>query len=240
MPYRTFDARQIVDALGELWPYAGVSLLILLLAAAFGVLLGLLCAFLLNGKSRVLYWLTRLFMRFMRGAPAVVLLLLVFYGLPVLWQAIGFSEVKQINRFVAVVITFSLIASAQLANVFTAAYLAIPKAQKEAAVAVGYDTKTRFFRVILPQAARYALPNMANTLSWLIKEGAIAYTIGVIDLVGKAQLRISAQYGGHAIETYIALAILFFVLIRLLEVGFKRIEIRTSKHLIVSGAKRHE
>lgn len=231
MSYRTFEARQIVDALGVLLPYVGVSLLILLVATAIGMFLGLILSLMLLGKRRGLYWLARVFMRFMRGAPAVVLLLLVFYGLPVLWTGIGLPKLTQISRLLAVVVTFALIASAQMANVFTAAYRAIPKSQRDAATAVGYTAMARFIHVILPQGIRNALPNLANTMTWLLKEGAVAYTIGVIDVVGRAQLRISANYGGYALETYIALAIIFFVLIRIIELLFLWLEKRASRHL---------
>ncbi|HHT44221.1 MAG TPA: ABC transporter permease subunit [Fastidiosipila sp.] len=237
MSYRTFDARQIVDALGVLLPYVGISLLILLISTVIGMLLGLLLASMLVGRHRALTLFARVFMRFMRGAPAVVLLLLVFYGLPVLWTGIGLPAISQISRFVAVIITFALIASAQMANVFTAAYRAIPQSQRDAAIAVGYTASARFFRVILPQGIRNALPNLANTITWLLKEGAVAYTIGVIDLVGRAQLRISANYGGFALETYIALAIIFFLLIRIIELSFHFIEKKASRHLSMTGHK---
>ncbi|HHU11842.1 MAG TPA: ABC transporter permease subunit [Clostridiaceae bacterium] len=232
MNYRTFNVNEVASAAKDLLPHAGTSILILLAALAGGILMGLLLTFLLHARSPVLSLIARIYLRVLRGAPAVVLLLLVFYGLPVLFSLIGIGTLTQTNRLFAVILTFALMASAQMANVFTAAYGAIPKNQLEAAKAVGYTVRNRFFHVWLPQGLRLALPNLANTATWLLKEGAVAYTIGVLDLVGHAQLRISSQYGGGAVETYTALALIFFVLIRLIEVLFHGLERRASVHLV--------
>lgn len=235
MNYRTFQIEEVFRAVGDLWPYAATSLLILAAALAAGMLLGLLLAFMLQAGGRVVSLPARLYLRILRGAPAVVLLLLVYYGLPQVLQRLGLSEAAQINRLAAVIVAFALIASAQMANIYTAAYGAIPAAQREAAKAVGYTDRDRFLRVLLPQGIRLALPNLANTATWLLKEGAVAYTIGVIDVVGRAQLRISARFGGAAMETYAALALIFFILIRAIELLFRLIETRASRHVNRGG-----
>lgn len=231
MTYRTFDLTQIAVILRGLLPFLSTTLFIVLVSMTAGILLGLGMTWILTRPARVPRFLVRLFLRVMRGAPAVVLLLLVYYGLPALLRLVGMTTMTQTSRLFAVIATFSLIASAQMTNVFTAAYRAIPTAQTDAAKAAGYASHHRFSHLYVPQGLRLALPNIANTITWLLKEGAIAYTIGIMDVVGRAQWQINQGYGAYAVETYIALAIIFFVLIRLIEAIFGYLERRQKVRL---------
>lgn len=222
---------QIPVIVRGLLPFLGTTLFVVITSMAVGIAIGLCLTWLLNRPARLPRFFVRLFLRIMRGAPAVVLLLLVYYGLPALLRLAGMATISQTDRLFAVVATFSLIASAQMTNVFTAAYRAIPLSQIDAAKAAGYAPYRRFFHLYVPQGLRLALPNIANTMTWLLKEGAIAYTIGIMDVVGRAQWQINQGYGAYAVETYIALAIIFFVLIRFIELVFGLLERRQKVRL---------
>lgn len=65
-----------------------------------------------------------------------------------------------------------------------------------------------FYQVMLPQAALIALPNFGNSTINLLKEGALAYTIGLIDLIGKGNLIIAQNFGAYSIEIYLACMII--------------------------------
>ena len=90
-----------------------------------------------------------------------------------------------------------------------AAYLSVDHGQYEAAVSIGLSSFTALRRIVLPQAAVVALPNFGNSVLNLMKEGSLAYTIGLIDLLGEGNLIISRQYGGSALEVYIAVGIIY-------------------------------
>lgn len=108
-------------------------------------------------------------------------------------------------------------------------YLSVPKGQKEAALTSGLTEVQAFKRIILPQAFVVSIPNLGNSFISLLKEGSLAYTIGLIDLMGKGNMIISMNFGGYAIETYIAQAIIYWVLTFILEQLFKLAEKRFSK-----------
>ena len=108
-------------------------------------------------------------------------------------------------------------------------YLAVPAGQREAALTSGLTEKQSFIRIMLPQAFVVSLPNFGNSLIALLKEGSLAFTIGLIDVMGKGNLIISMNFGGYALETYTALAIIYWVLTILLEQLFKIIEKHFSK-----------
>ena len=74
-----------------------------------------------------------------------------------------------------------------------------------------------------------ALPNLGNSLIALLKEGSLAFTIGLIDVMGSGNLIISRNYGAYALETYIALAIVYWGLTLIIERTFCYLEKRYSK-----------
>jgi len=85
---------------------------------------------------------------------------------------------------------------------------------------------------MLPQAAIIALPNFGNSTINLLKEGSLAYTIGLVDMIGRGTLVIAQNYGAYAIEIYFAAMLIYWVLVLLLEQGFalveKRLDVGTS------------
>ena len=84
-------------------------------------------------------------------------------------------------------------------------------------------------RIVIPQAFVIAIPNLGNSLIALLKEGSLAYTIGLIDMMGSGNLIISRNYGAYALETYIALAIIYWGLTLLIENLFKFLEKQFSR-----------
>lgn len=111
---------------------------------------------------------------------------------------------------------------------FRSAYLAVPKGQYEAAVTIGLSPWKAFLTVVMPQAAVIALPNFGNSVINLLKESALAYTIGLIDLLGRMNLIISQNYGAYGIELYAACMLIYWMVNILLERTFLFAEKRLS------------
>jgi len=116
-----------------------------------------------------------------------------------------------------------------MSEVIRSAILAIDKGQFEAAVSVGLTPWQAYRRIIFPQAFVVALPNFGNGLIAILQEGALAYTIGFIDIVGKANLIISSNFNSHALEIYIALAVIYWVISIVIEKVFDLLEKAFSK-----------
>ena len=86
-------------------------------------------------------------------------------------------------------------------------------------------TEFQAFRLLIfPQAFAVALPNLGNSLIALLKEGSLAYTIGLVDVMGKGNLFISMNFGAYAVETYTALAFIYWMLTISIEQIFGRLE----------------
>ena len=99
-----------------------------------------------------------------------------------------------------------LLFAAIIAEVFKASYQAIPKGQMEAGVSIGLTPSQTFWRIIFPQAFQVALPNMTTAILNLMRDAALAYTIGFVDVMGAGNLLISRNLGNYSLETYTAVA----------------------------------
>lgn len=129
---------------------------------------------------------------FVRGVPELVLLLLIYYGLPTLIQntagGMGVDLTLSINPFVAGIGTLTVIYAAFACEVFRAAYLALPPGQREAAYALGLKRWVTFRKVELPQMMRYALPGLGNVWMVLVKATALISIIQLPELMRNADI----------------------------------------------------
>ena len=133
-------------------------------------------------------------------------------------------DMDNLSRAIFVIITFTLLFGAYVSEVFRSAYETVDRGQYEAAVTIGLSPEQAFFRVMLPQAAVIALPNFGNSVINLMKESALAYTIGLIDLLGRTNLIISKNYGAYGVELYVACLLIYWALSFLIEQAFLRME----------------
>jgi L-cystine transport system permease protein len=179
----------------NLWPMlqATVTKTLPLTAISFGIglVIALFVALARISRLTPLSWLARAYVSVIRGTPLLVQLFIVFYALP------QFDIV--IDPFPAAVIAFSLNVGGYAAEVIRAAILSIPKGQWEAAQTIGMHYPTTLRRIILPQAARTAVPPLSNTLISLVKDTSLASTILVTELLRVAQLAAAPTFDFFAL-----------------------------------------
>ena len=204
-----FDFFYLLEQIPKLVPYLDVTFLVLILTLFFGTILGFALAVWKLGKNLILRKLAYAFTTAMRCTPSIVLLFLVYYGLPALASILAF-DLNDLSKIFFVVTAFSLSFGNVMSEIIRTSYLAVEKGQYEAAVSVGLTRFDAFRRIILPQAAVVALPNIINSILTLLKEGSLAYTIGLIDVMGKANLLIAMNYEAHALETLLALSFIYW------------------------------
>lgn len=210
------------DYLPSLLEGAGLTLGVALLSLAVAIVLGLIGCFAKLSRLRLLRWPAQWYTTIVRGIPDLVLVLLVFYGVPVvvndLFARFGLEVVVDPPPFVAGVLTIGFIFGAYLAEAFRGAYLAVPPGQREAALAYGMTPWQAARRVQLPQMLRHALPGVSNNWLVLIKSTAIVSVIGLHDLMTRG-----AQAAGTTKEPFVfytAVALIYLVFTSLSELLF--------------------
>ena len=224
---RPFNPMKIPEFIPQLLPFLSVTLAIMLATVFFGGILGFILAF-CKLKGIVSAKIAQAYIYIIRCIPSIVMLFMVYYGLPKFLLVFNI-DINNYDRAFFVILTFSLLFAASMAEVFRTAYIAIDKGQTEAALSIGLTPLQAFIRIVFPQALVVALPNFTNALINLMKEGALAYTIGLIDLMGKGDLIIYNNQGAYNLETYIALSLIYWAMTIIIEKTFMHLEMRLSR-----------
>ena len=167
----------------SLWPLLEGMILgtIPLTAISFvlGIVIALFVALARISSLRILRGIAATFISLIRGTPLLLQLFIIFYGLP------SFGIV--FDPWPSAIIAFSLNVGGYAAETIRAAIQSIPKGQWEAASTIGLTRAQTLRSVILPQAARVAVPPLSNTLISLVKDTSLASAVLVTEIIRKAQ-----------------------------------------------------
>ncbi|SCB84337.1 cystine transport system permease protein [Kosakonia oryzendophytica] len=183
---------------------AGLKFTIPLTLSSFvlGLTLGFVIALLRLYGPGFLKPVVRFYVWLIRGTPLLVQLFLIFYALP--------SAGITIDAFPAAVIGFTVNIGAYTSEVIRATLLAVPKSQWEAAHAISMTWAQSLRRIILPQAARIAVPPLSNTFISLVKDTSLASVITVPEMFLSAQQIAAVTYEPLILYSEAAVIYLFF------------------------------
>ncbi|MEJ6017970.1 amino acid ABC transporter permease [Aeromonas caviae] len=202
------------------WPLLSAGLiftvLLTLITFVLGIVLGLSVALARLYGPAPLVMLVRFYVWLIRGTPLLVQLFLIFYGLP--------SAGIVLDAFTAAVIGFTLNIGAYSSEIIRATLAAIPKGQWEAAYSIGMNWPQVMWRVILPQAARIAVPPLSNTFISLVKDTSLAAAVTVPELFQAAQRLASVTY--EPLILYIETALIYLMFSSVLSTLQDRLEQR--------------
>lgn len=170
-------------------------------------------------RYRFISWPTSALVTILRGLPELLVVLFIFFGsTQVLFLITG--DFVDVSPFLSGVIALSLIFAAYAAQTLRGALKAVPNGQREAASALGISKSHAFFRIVLPQAVRHALPGLTNQWLVLLKDTALVSLIGVTDLLKQAQLTAAAT---HESFTWYASAAAVYLVITLITQRFVKV-----------------
>ncbi|SEP82407.1 arginine/ornithine transport system permease protein [Faunimonas pinastri] len=190
---------------GSILAAGGVTLSLAFVSLLLAVLIGMAGAFAKLSSSRPLRMTATVYTSFIRGIPDLVMMLLVFYSVPALlnqWvQGMGWDMTIEFSPFGAGAATLALIFGAYMTETFRGALMNIPKGQLEAAQAYGLARPRIFWRILLPQMMRLALPGFTNNWLVMTKATALVSLLGVQDVMFRA--RGAAEATGKPFSFYI-------------------------------------
>lgn len=195
-----------------------VSLEIFFLTLLFALPLALPVAFGRMSKNRGISALVNGYLLIMRGTPLILQLIFVYFA-P--YYLFGVSY----DRFIAVVVAYVINYAAYFAEIYRGGIESIPRGQYEAAKVLGFSRMQTFFRIVLPQVVKRILPSTANEVITLVKDTALAQTIGVAELFRVAQNASARQFSTMPI--FIA-GIFYFLMNWVVSAAFSRFEKKLS------------
>ena len=158
--------------------------------------------------------LVNIYIQIMRGTPLILQLIFVYFA-P--YYILGVSY----DRFTAVIIAFVINYAAYFAEIYRSGLQAIDKGQYEASRVLGFNKIYTFFHIILPQVFKIILPALAGEVITLVKDTALAQTIGVAELFRAAQNAASREFSTMPI--FIA-GVFFFVMNYIVSKFFNKVE----------------
>ncbi|WP_246005674.1 amino acid ABC transporter permease [Companilactobacillus insicii] len=193
-------------------PYTlGLSLLTFIL----GNILGILITALGMIPNKIVKKIVRIYISFIRGVPALVILFILYFGLP-----------YQLSALTATIICFTLTSSAFISEIYRGAISGVDAGQWDAAYTLDLDFSTTMIKVVLPQAIRISIPSLGNVAMDLLKGTSLAAMITIPDIFQRAKI-----VGGRSFDymsMYILVALIYWSLCILIELIQKRIEKRAN------------
>ena len=194
------------DILAQLADGISYTVLVTLVCSVTGLVIGLTLACLRRLSIPGLTPLIDVYTYVFRGVPVLVLLFMVYFGLP----SVGIK----VPPIMAMAMSLGLVASAYLAEVFRGAFNSVNPVEILAAQAMGMTKLQILFYIDLPQMLRFAVPGMINEFTSVLKYSPFAYTVGIPEITKQAIALTATTLRG--IEIYLAVGILYFAIYRIL------------------------
>lgn len=196
----TFLVESVIPALNK---GLIMSVALIVPSATIGFVLGVITGVVRVFGSRWMRWVGDTFTTIFRGVPLVVQLMILYFGLP----NIGIY----LEPYPASVLGFILCTGAYQSEYVRGALLSTRQGQIRAAYALGFTRLQTILWIVIPQAARRALPGCGNEIIYLIKYSSLAYIITCIELTGEAKILVSRSF--RPTEVYLVAGFYYLVLV---------------------------
>ncbi len=184
----------------------GTTIVLSLCAILLSVTVGLLVALPGLARNRLARGFNRAYVELFRAIPILVMLLWVYYGLPVVLDI-------RLDVFVAGMLALALCDSAFEAEIFRAGIQSVDRGQVEAADSLGLTYLDKMRYIVLPQAIRRVLPPLGNQFVYMLKMSSLVSVIGLSELTRRANELVVNQYRPLEIYTFLVLEYLALILI---------------------------
>lgn len=191
-------------------------------SVALGTVLAFLTAIFRLSGVRVLGGVAKFYIWLIRGTPLLVQLFVIFYGLPSLGIVL--------SPFISGVLGLSLCQGAYNSEIVRAAILSIPQGQWEAAKALGMSKTKTYLRIIIPQAARIAVPSLGNQFIGLTKDTSLAGMLTIPELLQTGQQITAVVY--EPLALYLEVAFVYLIMNTVLTLLQGKVEQKLSKHVL--------
>jgi arginine/lysine/histidine transport system permease protein len=211
------DFLRIVPSIPFILEGIGVTLLFVFVSALLGFFIGTILSLFKIGNLKILKWFAEAYTSVFRGTPLILQLMLIYFATP---QLTGYD----IPMFLAGILAFGLNSGAYISEIIRAGIQAVDKGQQEAAAALAIPYKPMMKDIIMPQAMKNILPALVNEFITLTKESAIVSTIGLLDIMRRAQVVSANTY--TAFEPLLFAGLIYYILVMILTLFGKALERR--------------
>ena len=215
----------------ELFYATLMTIAVAITAMLIGFFFALIFTPLKLSKNRFLNLIANTYTTIIRGVPELLVIYLFFFGgsAAVMFVAsiFGYGEYIEINAFITGAFSIGIISGAYSTEVFRGAIQSIDKGQFEAANVLGLNKFGKFFKIILPQTLRLALPNLSNVWQITLKDTSLIMVTGLVEIM--RQSYVAAGSTRDPLFFYSCAAVLYLFLTFLSMKLINRLELKYSK-----------
>lgn len=183
---------------------AGLTVGLVLASGIAGTIIGVLFGVARSAPLAPIRWLAAIYTNFIRGIPILIILLFLYYEIPLLFPYATFSQ--SITAFIGL----SVYAGAYMSEIFRGSIQAIPRGQLEAGEALGLNYVQRMRNVVLPQALKIAVPPGIGFLIALVKASSLVSVIAATDLTRAGRIITSQNH--QPLATFLVVAAFYFII----------------------------
>lgn len=216
-----------IENVGYLLNGAKMSLFIALLSFTFGTMLGVVGAAMKISKNKLLQWISKIYVDFIRGTPMLLQILFLYLGFPLIYKAITGSFIR-VNPYFVGIIAISINSGAYTTELIRGGIQSIDKGQWEACQTLGLSYGLTMRKIILPQAFKNILPPLVSEFIVLIKDSCLISCIGAVELLQSAQI-LGARYYNYVVFL-VAASIIYLVMTSFVSFLANRLEKRLAAH----------
>ena len=217
-----FDYTYAIEHFTMILKYAGMTMKIAVISMVFALIFSLIITIIRYYRIRVLHIIVNVYIDLFRGAPLLVQLFFIYYGLAQL-----FPIFVNLSGEAAAVIGLTLNAASYMTEEMRSALESVPRGQIEGGLSVGMTEMQVMRHITLPQAARIAMPMMGNEFISLVKNTSMAFTLGVREIMAESSLLGTSS--GRYFECYLDAFIIYFILCKVIGILQKLLEKRLNR-----------
>jgi octopine/nopaline transport system permease protein len=182
-------------------------------------------------KYKSLNLVANIYTTVIRGVPELLVIYLFFFGgsgaIMFVASMFGYNDYIEINAFVTGSFAIGIISGAYSTEVFRGAIQSIDKGQFEAAKVLGFSKFKRFYKIILPQMLRLAIPNLSNVWQITLKDTSLISVTGLVEIMRQSYIAAGSTrdplfFYSFAAVLYLLLTYISMKLINKLEVKYSR------------------
>ena len=215
----------------ELFYATLMTIAVAITAMIIGFFFALIFTPLKLSKNKFLNLIANSYTTVIRGVPELLVIYLLFFGgsaaIMFVASIFGYGEYIEINAFMTGAFSIGIISGAYSTEVFRGAIQSIDKGQFEAANVLGLNKFGKFFKIILPQTLRLAIPNLSNVWQITLKDTSLISVTGLVEIMRQSYVAAGSTrdplfFYSFAAVLYLLLTFLSMKLINRLEVKYSR------------------
>ena len=208
-----------------------MTLAVSVTAMAIGFVFAIIFTPLKLSNYKILNLIANFYTTVIRGVPELLVIYLFFFGgssaIMFVASMFGYNEYIEINAFLTGAFSIGIISGAYSTEVFRGALQSIDKGQFEASNVLGFNRILRFYKIILPQMLRLAIPNLSNVWQITLKDTSLISVTGLVEIMRQSYIAAGSTrdplfFYTFAAVLYLTLTFLSMKIINRMEVKFNR------------------